>query len=155
MVIVDSFKGEGVEDLFNQAIDCVSWSPGLSREIKRVLILHQIHEGLCTTRFYCTEVFRLSRNGAKFNSFVQELDSNESLRRNRGFIKNIFTKFVNSRAVMMNNSLPLEPPRLRRSIQLQFFPNGKKGFTLCRRSKAGGYNVTVEVTELSQLSVDF
>ncbi len=155
MIIVDSFKGEGVEDVFNQAIDCVSWSSGLSREIKRCLILYTIHQGLSTTKFFCTEMFRLSRDKAMFNSFVQELNNNRSLEGNRGFIKDIFTKFINGYAVLTNNSLPFEPPRLRRSIELKFCPDGASGFVLCRKSKASGYNVTVEVTDLSQLSVDF
>ena len=155
MIIVNSFEGEGVEDVFNQAIEHVSWSPGISRDIKRILILYVIQQGLSSTRFFCTEMFKLSRDKAKFNSFVRELDSNRSLENNRFFIKEIFTKFVDDRAALMDDSLPLDPPRLKRSIQLKFLSDSKEEFVLCRNSKAAGYNITTEVTDLGQLSVDF
>lgn len=155
MVLVNNFEGEGVKDLFNQAIANVKWSKGLNDDIKRVLILSMLYEGLCTRRFYCTEFFALSRNQARFNKFGYELENNKSLEASRGFIRDMFTKFINNRVKHLNNSLPLEPPRLKRSIVLSVLHDRDGNYALYRNGKASGYNITVPVESLADLERDF
>lgn len=155
MVLVNSFEGEGVANVFNQVMREVRWSRGLSDEVKRVLILEQINEIYCTRRFYCTEMYNLSIDQRKLNQFGKELDNNRSLVENRGYIRELFSKYVSSQD-FVDSLLPLgPPPRLRRSVVLSVIRDTDDNYKLYRNGKAIGFNITVPVNRFEDISRDF
>lgn len=153
MVIVDSFNNHGVEEIFNLAINNIDWSYGLSEELKKYLVLYQLGDGLRSVAFYCTQLFNLSRNQREFNRFCRELETNDSLEECKGYIRDVFGKYLDS-LVIQEMGIP-DPPRLRRTIELRFERCNNGDYKLCRNGKTLSYNMAVPIRELTQLSVDF
>lgn len=154
MVIISSFDDKGIVEVFNQAMRLVRWSEGLNDDIKRVLILSVINEVYCTRRFYCYEMYNISRNQKKFNQFGSELDNNFSLDENKYRIRELFNKYFCS-CDTNESTLPPIPPRLRRSVVLSVCRDTDGNYRLYHNGKAGAYNVTVPVTSFEDLSCDF
>ena len=155
MVLINSFEGENVTSLFDRAIGVVDWSFGLSKDVKRVAVLYYLYEGICTRRFICTEMYKLSRNQEKLNALGFELENNRTLHEQEGFFRSIFNKFLNSQIVSAGRLMPPPtPPRLRRSFKLELVLENDGNYALYRSGKRGGYNVTTLVTDFSQLECD-
>ncbi len=182
MAYLDDMESKEVEEVFTSAQDLVEWTDVIigRNDLKKYVILQCLGDSIFSQRFYCTEIFNLSKRKDDFDIFAEEVLTNADL---TGIkirqMKTLFNEYLDSRSESgSSTSLIPSRPILKKQIELRFIniedrccdsdsDGGSDGngdgngdgnarkYVLGRKMSSGSFSIVSEVKSLTDLSCDF